>query len=220
MALVRSIGAVPESTSSKDYDYDDNLFTEETVEALVADDDVELFERDDEERIDPLVNLQSGISKIRKIAKIVRSSPQRMELFKAIAQMIEDGNERAAKEQNRPYSKKTIKTLILDVVTRWNSLLFMLERAEEFREAIDALTTHPKIKIYRPYALSEDDWATVSRVCRWLKFFRDASLHVSGEKYPTLSFSLRIYFLLIDYLSKLEKSLAMTGSCQARVSRR
>ncbi|KAG9089757.1 hypothetical protein FRC06_001402 [Ceratobasidium sp. 370] len=145
MALMRGIGAIPESTNPKDYDYQDGTFNEEIAEAFVADDDTELFEHDDEEKINPLVNLQSGISKIHKIAKIIRSSPQCMELFTAIVQLIEDGNERAAKEQKQ----------------LWNSLLFMLEQAKEYREAIDALTTHLKIKIYCPYALSADDWATV-----------------------------------------------------------
>lgn len=115
------------------------------------------------------MDLQSGISKIRKIAKIVRSSPQRMELFKRTAELIEDRKEQLARAGSQLSSRKKVKNLILDVVTRWNSTYYMLERALEFSEAIDALTSHPNVKIYRPYALSKEDWATVSSVCGWLK---------------------------------------------------
>jgi hypothetical protein len=35
---------------------------------------------------------------------------------------------------------------------------------------------------------------------------------MAAEKYPTLSFSLRVYFLLISYVSDLEKSSVATQS--------
>ncbi|CAE6431808.1 unnamed protein product [Rhizoctonia solani] len=208
MSLLRALRAVPESVDTRDFDYNDSELTEETAEAIVAENNQESLESDDTDMVDPL---------IRKITKIVRSSPQRMELFRTIAERIEDRNEQTARAENRPYKKKVVKTLILDVVTRWNAMLFMLERALEFREAIDSLTVHPKVKIYRPYALTCDDWDAVSQACAWLKFFRDASLYISGEKYPTLSFSLRIYFILIQYVTRLEQdSTAMRSSITLR----
>jgi hypothetical protein len=57
-----------------------------------------------------------------------------MELFKITAERIEDRNEQLARAENQDYTKKRVKNLILDVVTRWNSMFFMLERAQEFRE--------------------------------------------------------------------------------------
>ncbi|KAG8697188.1 hypothetical protein FRC09_008024 [Ceratobasidium sp. 395] len=45
----------------------------------------------------------------------------------------------------------------------------MLERALEFSEVIDALTSHPKVTIYRNYALTKRDWAYIAQVCNWLK---------------------------------------------------
>ncbi|CAE7152603.1 unnamed protein product, partial [Rhizoctonia solani] len=48
------------------------------------------------------------------------------------------------------------------------------------------------------------DWEAISAVCKWLKFFRAALVCMSGEKYPTLSFSLHIYLVLIGYVSNLE----------------
>ncbi|KAG9088242.1 hypothetical protein FS749_002330 [Ceratobasidium sp. UAMH 11750] len=44
-----------------------------------------------------------------------------------------------------------------------------------------------------------------------VRFFQDVSLCISGEKYPTLSFSLQIYFLLINYVTKLEQDSVVLG---------
>lgn len=57
-----------------------------------------------------------------------------MELFRTIATRVEEDHEQQAKAENRKYEKKKIKNLILDVVTRWNSVFFMLEHAVEFSE--------------------------------------------------------------------------------------
>lgn len=57
-----------------------------------------------------------------------------MELFRTSAEQIEDYYEQQAMAANKPYTRKPIKNLILDVVTRWNSVYFMLERALEFSE--------------------------------------------------------------------------------------
>ncbi|KAG8775377.1 hypothetical protein FRC12_001527 [Ceratobasidium sp. 428] len=82
----------------------------------------------------------------------------------------------------------------------------MLERALEFSEVIDALTSHPKVTIYRNYALTKSDWAYIAQ------FFREASTMMAAEKYPTLSYSLRAYFLLLRFVSQLEGKFAVRES--------
>ncbi|CUA76039.1 Zinc finger BED domain-containing protein DAYSLEEPER [Rhizoctonia solani] len=201
MALLLGINAIPPNTNIRTHIDDDSSFTEEDAENVVAGDDREVHENG--AAIDPTVNLKSACDKIRKISRLVRSSPQRMELFKTLATRIEEDKEQKGKFSKRPYIKKRIKNLVLDVVLRWNSLYFMLERALEFREAIDALCSHSLGKVYEPYRLSDSDWEMVSFICGWLKFFRGATQKMSGEKYPTLSFSLRVYSLLINYVSTL-----------------
>ncbi|QRV98020.1 AC transposase [Ceratobasidium sp. AG-Ba] len=200
MCLLRGIDAVPSETSLRDFDPKDSSLDAEEAEGFVASDNKEALEDNESEEVDPLVNLLSAINKVRKISKLVRSSPQRMEFFRLSATQIEEGHEQKALAANRIYVKKTIKTLILDVSTRWNSVFLMLERALEFSETINYLTGHAKVAVYRPYALSFDEWAAVAL------FFRSASTIVAAEKYPTLSFSLRVYFLLISYVLDLEKS--------------
>lgn len=55
-----------------------------------------------------------------------------MELFHTIAERIESYKEQQSAAKNEQYNRKTVKNLILDVVTRWNSVFFMLECALEF----------------------------------------------------------------------------------------
>ncbi|CAE6380725.1 unnamed protein product, partial [Rhizoctonia solani] len=212
MSLLRGVKAIPRNVDIRAFNPGDQTLTSEDAEAFVADGNKEADELDDSGIVDSTVDLASAIDKIRKIAKIVRSSPQRMELFRDTAKSIEDYYEKKALSLGKRYTRKTVKNLILDVVTRWNSVYFMLERALEFSEAIDSLTSHPKVKIFRAYALSKADWESVALVCKWLNYFRSASTMMAAEKYPTLSFSLRIYFVLIAYVSRLEESLEVQGS--------
>ncbi|CUA76156.1 Zinc finger BED domain-containing protein RICESLEEPER 2 [Rhizoctonia solani] len=226
MSLLCGVKAVPTSVNSRDFTHNDHSLTSDEAKLIVADDNFEASESDDKVLPDPMIDLGSGIEKIRKFSRIVRSSPQRMELFKTTAERIEEDNERNARDQNRLYTKKRVKNLILDIVTCWNSTYLMLEQSLEFSETIDALKNHPKIKIYRPYALSTSDWTAISAVCKWLKFFQRALVRISGEKYPTLSFSLHIYFVLIGYVSELENDstvrqnlLALNGirACKSKL---
>jgi hypothetical protein len=69
-----------------------------------------------------------------------------MELFRETAKSIEDYYEKKALSSGKRYTRKTIKNLILDVVTRWNSVYFMLERALEFSEV--SLFCHPSMVAY------------------------------------------------------------------------
>ncbi|QRV92757.1 AC9 transposase [Ceratobasidium sp. AG-Ba] len=212
MTPLRSIKAVPMSTDMHDFDPKDLQLTPEEAESFVAINNTEALEDDLNTKLDSSVDLTSAIDKIRKISKLVRSSPQRMELFTATATQIEEWHEQKSRDENRSYKRKAVKNLILDVATRWNSVFLMIERALEFSEAIDALVNHPKITLYRPYGLSRSKWTAVAQVGKWLKFFCSASTMMSAEKYPTLSYSLRVYFLLISYVMDLETGSAVVNS--------
>lgn len=73
------------------------------------------------------------ISQLRKIAKIARSSSQRLELFHNVTRQLLA----ALRRQAGPGANNTSPQLlnpIIDVITRWNSLLYMLERSLHHRE--------------------------------------------------------------------------------------
>lgn len=64
MSLLRGLNAVPDSTDLRDYDFNDSDLNEDLAEAMIASDNSESLEKDDEDRLDPLVDLKSGISKV------------------------------------------------------------------------------------------------------------------------------------------------------------
>ena len=62
----------------------------------------------------------------------MRSSPQRTEDFAAAIQRLNDS--RAWNRSKSECQRLQILILILDIVTRWNSTYFMMERAWTYRE--------------------------------------------------------------------------------------
>lgn len=84
-----------------------------------------------------------NVTQIRKIARMTRSTPQRMEFFHHIIRQYNALTDREFRRQQatdscdastlEPPTPLSFKALILDVVTRWNSLVMMLERALEYK---------------------------------------------------------------------------------------
>lgn len=72
--------------------------------------------------------------------------------------------------------------VILDVVTRWNSTYYMLERFIQLEEAIKS--TIAIIEKELP-VLTVDEWKIIKELCLALKPFDDASKTLSGDKYCT-----------------------------------
>jgi hypothetical protein len=62
--------------------------------------------------------------------------------------------------------------LILDVKTRWNSALELLERAYRLREFTHEWLQKPKYTEYRPLFTPQDEWTIVKYVMEVLRPFR------------------------------------------------
>src|SRR5260370_39665053 len=77
---------------------------------------------------------RSSVFKVRSLCKLTRSSPQRMEGFFECIKLSNTHQESRAKERRVPFTPLLLRVLIIDVVTRWNSLYFMLERAHMFQK--------------------------------------------------------------------------------------
>ncbi|KAG8921767.1 hypothetical protein FRC01_014904 [Tulasnella sp. 417] len=181
MALLLGVKAIPANT--EDTEFDSELMSEEEAGRLSLENNTEAFLNNKEAEVDSLVDLGSAIAKLRKICRIVRSSPQRMEHFKKIVLEIETDLFNEAKEQGKSYAPKKPLNLLLD--------------------AIDALCDHAAVKVYSPYRLSKEEWNYVAMITSWLKFFKRASTLMSGDKYVTLSSSLAVYATLMGHVSKL-----------------
>src|SRR5260370_2698756 len=72
--------------------------------------------------------------KFCSLCKLTQSSPQHMEGFFECIKLSNAHQESWAEERRVPFMPLLLQVLIIDVVTRWNSLYFMLERAHMFQK--------------------------------------------------------------------------------------
>src|SRR5260370_14084853 len=77
----------------------------------------------------------SSVFKVCSLCKLTRSSPQCMEGFFECIKLSNTRQESWAKERRALFTPLPLRVLIIDVVTRWNSLYFILARAYKFRKA-------------------------------------------------------------------------------------
>ncbi|CAN1355230.1 Putative AC transposase [Linum perenne] len=121
-----------------------------------------------------------SIERVREAVKWVKSSPARLAKFKSC--IVFEGIE----------SKKLV---CLNVSTRWNSTYLMLEAAEKYEAAFKLLEGNDKN--FKSYLLRQKyqnetlgtptpfDWNNVKRLMKYLKFFYDLTVRVSGTSYVT-----------------------------------
>ncbi|CAE6447425.1 unnamed protein product [Rhizoctonia solani] len=81
MLLLHGVFAIPPSTDIQDFDPTNQTLSINKVKNILASHNDKARESDDSTEVDPAVNLALAIDKIHKIARIVQSSPQCMELF-------------------------------------------------------------------------------------------------------------------------------------------
>ncbi|CAF1462295.1 unnamed protein product [Adineta ricciae] len=100
--------------------------------------------------------------------------------------------------------------LIIDMRVRWNSTFKMLQRIilyqsilNKLYEQLDSLAgvTGLQRKKLLNAKLTGNDWTLAQVLRRVLERFDDATRVLSGQRYPTLSFSYAITFSLLHYLN-------------------
>jgi hypothetical protein len=127
-----------------------------------------------------LKDVDDSIIKIRKMVKYVKSSPQRLALFKSCAK-------RKSVECNA--------SLKLDVSTRWNSTYIMLEVAEKYQRAFELMLDEDGHFMNYLYdddvgkkglgTLTDDDWYNIRQFIKFLQVLYDVTLKISGSLYST-----------------------------------
>ncbi|CAH9107844.1 unnamed protein product, partial [Cuscuta europaea] len=97
------------------------------------------------------------------------------------------------------FNLNTTKKLRLDTPIRWNSTFTMLDRFLYFRDAIDSFVgKNVDLKWYR---LTEEEWAKVSQLKKFLQVFFDVTNDFSASKTPTSN----IYFCGVWKIHRLLK---------------
>lgn len=118
----------------------------------------------------------SILGKIHKTSSHLRQSPQRKAKF---AQWVEASMATDEGTSGGP------KCLILDVPTRWNSTLHMLERAHCLQLAYNMYVDHETA--LHDCKIDINDWLIIEDLIKLLKPLEEATVYLSGSKYPSIS---------------------------------
>jgi len=100
---------------------------------------------------------------------------------------------------------------ILDCPTRWNSTADMLERALKLRDCLVAFSSifdATKNASEETLSLPLNSWTNFERIFEYLLPFRQATLLICGDTYPSISMIVPLYNSLLDHLKfwMVEKS--------------
>jgi hypothetical protein len=97
---------------------------------------------------------------------------------------------------------------IMDVKTRWNSTLELLERAYRLREFTREWLKNPKYSDYRPLFTTQDEWTIVKYVMEVLRPFRYWTLWMSKRHTVTLHNVITVYNDMFDHMDGVMRALA------------
>lgn len=108
------------------------------------------------------------------------------------------GSEWLKKSMER--SNENPRSIPLDVITRWNSTLYMLKIATKLRVHLDAFCSYIYTEEGRAAfsncskitQISHEQWFLLQNICKLLDLFDLATKALSGEKYPTWALTLPV----------------------------
>jgi len=96
----------------------------------------------------------------------------------------------------------------MDVKTRWNSTLELLERTYRLREFTREWLQNPKYAEYRPLFTIQDGWTIVKYVMEVLSPFRYWTLWMSKRHTVTLHHVTTVYNDMFDHMDGVMRDLA------------
>jgi len=96
----------------------------------------------------------------------------------------------------------------MDVKTRWNSTLELLERAYRLREFTREWHQNPKYAQYQPLFTTQDEWTIVKYVMEVLRPFRYWTLWMSKRHTVTWHHVITVYNDMFDHMEGMMRALA------------
>ncbi|CAB4495891.1 unnamed protein product [Rhizophagus irregularis] len=142
---------------------------------------------------------------VRCLAHVINLAAQQVLTTLKATDNDESSNEEVASPQQVDKFKAQCKVanvpnlnVILDVRTRWNSTYDMLVRARKLKEPLNILSNSDSN--LRPFTINEDEWINLLEIEELLKYFAKATKQICGETYPTLSYVIPIYNILLNKL--------------------
>ena len=87
----------------------------------------------------------------------------------------------------------------IDVSTRWNSTFAMIGTAMKMQRSL-----HLLCEINEPlqkYLISDYEWLLLSKVYKFLRYFKELTEALSGEKYVTLPLIVIVFNMLVDRIA-------------------
>jgi len=97
---------------------------------------------------------------------------------------------------------------IMDVKTRWNSTLVLLERTYRLREFTCEWLQNPKYAQYRPLFTTQDEWTIVKYVMEVFRPFQYWTLWISKRHTVTLHHVFTVYNDMFDHMDGVMRALA------------
>jgi hypothetical protein len=95
----------------------------------------------------------------------------------------------------------------MDVKTRWNSTLELLERAFRLREFTRQWLQNPKYSEYRPLFTTQDEWTIAKYVMEGLRPFQYWTLWMSKRHTVTLHHVITVYNDMFDHMDGVMRAL-------------
>jgi len=96
----------------------------------------------------------------------------------------------------------------MNVMTRWNTTLELLERAYRSREFTREWLKNPKYRNYRQLFTTQDEWTIVRYVMEVLRPFRYWTLWISKRHTFTLHHIITVYNDMFDHMDGVMRALA------------
>lgn len=157
------------------------------------------------------VSLQEFIDKIEPLRiaiKAIRYSPLKLDRLETFC-----GQEDPPLKFVKP---------ILDVKTRWNSTFDMLERTIRLKSPLirifNEIAMEPRKSGEDPFPIfTHSDWETYRLISDLLRPFKEVTVEISGDSYPTFSTSLPLYnylrekYMIVICLTLMKKNKAMNN---------